>query len=676
MNWLVLTGLVLGLLVAAVVPAFLRPILTHLGVVDVPNERSSHARPTLRGGGVGPLVGILVGGGVVAAGLIDSRETVPFVAVVLSAAVMGVVGAVEDLRGLDVTVRAGSQLLVGAFATIGLGAFVGAPGWVIIGGVVFFAAYVNFANFMDGINGISGLCGGVAGGAFAVIGVIQDHSWLVAAGLLMAVVFAAFLPWNLLPPGMFLGDVGSYLLGGFVAVTAIAAAFAGVPLLTVLAPLSICLVDTVSALVRRASRGEAVLSAHRTHAYQRLTDTGLSHVQVSILVAGLSALNAGLGIAAMRGGPWFWGALGLVGFVCALYLLLPRFRGNRLPARPVRRIGPIEQPRGIAPREGFRPLRFAVVGATGFVGSALIAHLRAQDLDVVAVRAPRVRLSPQSHDPYEIASGSADPIFDADLAAMIGRVDVVINAAGLATPDAIPSEDLYGANALLPVLIARAAEVAGVRRVIHLSSAAVQGRRAILDESLEASPFSPYSRSKALGERAFLVSCRGDSAPDLIVIRATSVQGPGRGTTESLRRIARSPLASVAGAGRQSTVVSSIDGLIDFVTGVAQSERSLGSVMLQPWEGLSAADVLRIAGGRAPHHLPVVFCRMLVMIVRAVGVVVPEIAGAGRRLELMWMGQRQTSSFSHEFPAVERERLEHILAGCVYSEAGSGAAEA
>ncbi|MDQ0613798.1 nucleoside-diphosphate-sugar epimerase [Microbacterium sp. W4I4] len=527
---------------------------------------------------------------------------------------------------------------------------------------------------MDGINGISGLHGMVVGGAFATIGVMLDFSWLIAVGLLIAVVFAVFLPWNLLPPGMFLGDVGSYLLGSFVAAATIAAVFVGAPLLTVFAPLSIYLVDTISVLVRRASRREAVLSAHRTHAYQRLTDTGLSHVQVSILVALLSGINAGLGIVAMRGGVWFWGALVGICLVCALYLLLPRLRGSKLPLRSTHPVGQIEQPLAVAPRQSFRPQRYAVIGATGFVGAAVVAYLRAQNIDVVGVRGPRVKLSPQCHDPFEIASAIGDQHVVADLTRMIGRVDVVINAAGLATPDATASEELYGANALLPVLVAKAAAAAGARRVIHLSSAATQGRRAVLDESLEVSPFSPYSRSKALGERAFLVSCLADSAPDLIVVRATSVQGPGRRTTETLRRVAQSPLASVAGTGSQPTVVSSIDGLVAFVTGVARSEQELGPIMLQPWEGFSASDVLRSAGGRVPRSLPPVLCRALITIARTIGVVVPEIAGAARRLELMWLGQRQVSSFSSSFPAVQRERLERILSDGVHHETGSGAA--
>ena len=87
-----------------------------------------------------------------------------------------------------------------------------------------------------------------------------------------------------------------------------------------------------------------------------------------------------------------------------------------------------------------------------------------------------------------------------DLAAAFAGVQVVVNAAGLATPGGTDSPALRGANALLPLVVADAADAAGVQRFVHLSSAAVQGHRPFLDESSHVQPFSAYSRSKALGE--------------------------------------------------------------------------------------------------------------------------------------------------------------------------------
>ena len=79
-------------------------------------------------------------------------------------------------------------------------------------------------------------------------------------------------------------------------------------------------------------------------------------------------------------------------------------------------------------------------------------------------------------------------------------MDVLINAAG--NPDASSQDEdgLYGANALLPALLLRAARAAGVRRFVHVSSAVVQNDKAVLDASEDLRPFSPYSASKVMGE--------------------------------------------------------------------------------------------------------------------------------------------------------------------------------
>ena len=191
-------------------------------------------------------------------------------------------------------------------------------------------------------------------------------------------------------------------------------------------------------------------------------------------------------------------------------------------------------------------LTWAVVGASGFIGSAMVLHLQSRGETVRKVSAPRLNLEPRGADGSSILRAALSMDLDGHLVEALMGVDVVINAAGLASPDGGDGPKLYGANALLPTILAHAARVAGVRRYIHLSSAAVQGDRPIIDESVEVEPFSPYSRSKALGEQA-LSSFRTESQErsenfEIVVIRATSVQGTSRKTTKSLRRIAASPL--------------------------------------------------------------------------------------------------------------------------------------
>ena len=305
------------------------------------------------------------------------------------------------------------------------------------------------------------------------------------------------------------------------------------------------------------------------------------------------------------------------------------------------------------------PQVWVVVGATGFIGSAVRAALAGRGAEVRTVRAPR--LAAAGSDVRSLLSAAAALDAErAELAAGFAGADVVINAAGLATPGAADSPELRGANALLPLLVADAADAAGVRRFVHLSSAAVQGHRPFLDESSHVEPFSAYSRAKALGEQA--LSARPAGTSSVVTVRATSVQGPGRTTTAKLARLAASPLASVAAPGTAPSPVSSVDALVDFVLRVAEHRGPVPAVVLQPWEQASVASVLEAAGGRRPARLPAWFCRAALRAGYAVSSLAGErLHGPLRRVEMMWFGQRQEPGWAESTGNVPEPRVQQVL---------------
>lgn len=647
MPHLSIASIALAAVVTVAAPFAIRPVLQRLGVMDVPSARSSHTRPTLRGGGIAPLSGIVTGGLVALVSMAARGEVLmPFALVLAAAVAMATLGLLEDLRGVRVPIRAAVQLLVGVVLCIGLMSFYDLSWpWLLVGGVGF-AAYVNFANFMDGVNGISSLHGLVAGLAYAGLGYLAGEYWLIISGFLVAAAFIAFLPWNLIPPGMFLGDVGSYLLGGSLAAIAITAMASGLSPVAVLAPLAIYLTDTVTTLIRRAGRGEPIFASHRSHTYQRLTDTGLSHIGVASTVAALTAASSRLGLATSSGLIPSPVAIVVIAAILVGYLLLPRARGYKEPSASAKAgLVDIPAPPNTPARPDWSPRVWAMVGATGFIGSALVRHLEAEGVEVRRVKAPRLTLDINARSAMSVAEAAASAAETAALAQALRGADVVINAAGAATPDATATPELFGANALLPAVVAQAGALARSRRIIHLSSTAVQGNRDVLNSSLDVLPFSAYSISKALGERAFLTSQTTDpGATDLLVIRATSVQGSGRKTTETLRRVAQTRLASVAAPGTQPSVVSSLQGLVVFAHAVGAEASAQRAIQLQPWEGLSAFDVLRIAGGKPPTIIPRWLCRTILLGGRVASSLAPRLAGLVRRVEVMWFGQAQETA--------------------------------
>jgi nucleoside-diphosphate-sugar epimerase len=306
-------------------------------------------------------------------------------------------------------------------------------------------------------------------------------------------------------------------------------------------------------------------------------------------------------------------------------------------------------------------LRWLILGS-GFVGAALQTHLAEAGEQVEVDHAPRLTAAVES-DEHALAESAVGHPAAAALAAGLadrGEIDCVVLAAGLATPDSPQTPELIGANALLPGVVLQAARLAGVRRFVHLSSAAVQGRRRVLTETTDTQPFSAYSSSKALGER--VIKQLGTDGTEAIIIRATSVQGPGRATTASLQRIARSRLSSVAGTGTQPSAVSSVGTLCEFVRRVGGWPEPVPSVVLQPWEGLSVRDVLSAAGGREPRRLPRWLCQGAVsggyVASRLVG---RPLDGPVRRVEAMWFGQAVEAGWAERAGLADNLRQKSAL---------------
>ncbi len=286
---------------------------------------------------------------------------------------------------------------------------------------------------------------------------------------------------------------------------------------------------------------------------------------------------------------------------------------------------------------------WAVVGASGFVGSAIAGAAAGAGHNVSFVAAPRL-LADGAWSPEDVVD-SVSRLEDRiqELSLLLSGKDVVVNAAGLATPDAQDSPELHGANAALPALLLLAARRAGAGRFLHISSGAVQGRKPVLDSSWEQAPFSPYSRSKALGERVLRLLMEQETVADRTkarIIRATSIQDPRRTTTSALERFARSPLASVAGTGNAPSPVSSIEGLAGFVLRVGDGPLQLPAVSVQPWEGLTVRDVLLRYGLREPLHLPPALCKFLLGAGYSIARLgIRGVEGTVRRAEVLWFGQ-------------------------------------
>jgi UDP-N-acetylmuramyl pentapeptide phosphotransferase/UDP-N-acetylglucosamine-1-phosphate transferase len=319
-----------ALIASLLLPFAVKPWLRRLGVLDIPSARSSHAEPTIRGMGITVAAALLLAMAVALLALRSGTggdgtgSTVVAVSTLVMAAA-ALVGWIEDFRGINIRIRALLQLGIGLAGSVALAAAL--PGnnfWWVPAGAVAVAAYINVANFMDGINGISGMHGLLVGLFYALAGMLTANFWLIYAGAAIAAAFVGFLPWNLGRRNVFLGDVGSYLLGASIAITAVAAFLANVPVAYIFSPVLIYLADTFVTLIRRMAAGERWYAPHRQHAYQRLTIVGLSHVQATAVVSTATVATGLLGILSTTGGALLNISAGILcAGVVLLYLRTP-----------------------------------------------------------------------------------------------------------------------------------------------------------------------------------------------------------------------------------------------------------------------------------------------------------------------------------------------------------------
>lgn len=284
--------------------------------------------------------------------------------------------------------------------------------------------------------------------------------------------------------------------------------------------------------------------------------------------------------------------------------------------------------------------RVAVVGASGFIGTAVVRQL-VSSVDVVPVVAPRLRTA--EREVVGLLSDWTGQQAEELVQQLIG-CDVVVNAAG--DPDASSTDEdaLVGANALLPAILLAAARKAGVRRLVHVSSAVVQNDRPVLDASEEMQPFSAYSLSKVLGERVLRDGEIG--AVQVVRFRPPSVHHESRRVTRGVSRVARSRLSSVAGDGSQPSPQALLDNVASAVSFLALTRLNVPAVVHHPWEGLSSRDVMLVFGqGNRPLQVPRQVARSIVRAGKAVGRRVPWVAANARRVEVMWLGQQQAMSW-------------------------------
>ena len=290
----VLAVVVLMAVVAWAGVKLVRDHAPRMGLMSVPNQRTSHLRPTPHSGGLG----VVLAGGLSGAWLALSAGWTAGWSVLALSLVGASTGLWDDFRPLSPTPRllvlfaicSGVLLLVGELPRLELPYGLAVDGWALLLLALLAGMWwINLFNFMDGTDGIAGaqavfmLLAAAGMAAWAQPEVTAEPAWIWM--LCLAAASLGFLAHNWPPARVFMGDVGSTYLGFMIfAFATLSIQMEWIAYSTWLILAAVFVADGSVTLARRILRGERFLEAHRSHAYQRLSRRWRSHERVAVLV--------------------------------------------------------------------------------------------------------------------------------------------------------------------------------------------------------------------------------------------------------------------------------------------------------------------------------------------------------------------------------------------------------
>ncbi len=271
---------------------FLQKYALKNSLIDIPNERSSHLIPTPRGGGLSIAIPVLLCIGVLFL-MAQLDRNIAF-ALGVGCFFVASVGWIDDHRHIPAKWRA---LLYGVAAVLAVyfldesdnyqAAFHHLPFGIVSSFlmVIWIFWMTNLYNFMDGTDALAAIQAICAGTFVGVLFWLQGQHGLATICFVISASSCGFLVWNWPPAKIFMGDVGSCVLGFCFGVLAVIGKMQGsIPLAVIFILLSVFICDTTFTLLMRIISNEKWYQAHKSHAYQRLVQLGMSHKKLALNV--------------------------------------------------------------------------------------------------------------------------------------------------------------------------------------------------------------------------------------------------------------------------------------------------------------------------------------------------------------------------------------------------------
>ena len=304
----VVAALGVAALIAFGATPVVKTLAVHMGAVDIPKDgRRMHDHPIPRMGGLAIVLGFLF------SILIFVPLTKPVQGMLLGGIMIAVLGIFDDIYDLSAKLKLVVQIVAALVAVLSGNVievlsnpniFSEIPYWQLgVWGIpvtiIWIVAITNAVNLIDGLDGLACGVSTISSMTMLVIALLVSEANVAVMMAALAGACIGFLPYNLNPAKIFMGDTGSTFLGFILATVSVQGMFKVYTIISFVVPflmLGLPIFDTCFAFIRRIAKGQSPMSPDRSHVHHRLIDMGLSQKQA---VGVLYVISAILGLSAV-----------------------------------------------------------------------------------------------------------------------------------------------------------------------------------------------------------------------------------------------------------------------------------------------------------------------------------------------------------------------------------------
>ena len=312
-EYIVIGTIIAAFAVAAVLSYFFTPPVKNfahkVGAIDVPKDaRRMHKKPIPR------LGGLAIYGGFLCSILIFGQLDETMLCVLLGAAIIVALGIFDDVLALGAKLKSVVQIVAAAIPVcigdlqIGLFTnlnplsdtpFVHLGILAVPATIIWIVGITNAVNLIDGLDGLAVGVSSIAAITMLAVALLTGNMPIAITMAALAGACIGFMPYNLNPAKIFMGDTGSTFLGYMLATVSIMGLFKFYAVISFAVPfliLGLPIFDTANAIIRRVAAGRSPMSPDRGHVHHKLIDMGFNQKQA---VAILYAISATLGLTAV-----------------------------------------------------------------------------------------------------------------------------------------------------------------------------------------------------------------------------------------------------------------------------------------------------------------------------------------------------------------------------------------